>query len=368
VLTYQPYPQISEAFEVLSDKQKRSIYDQLGEEGLKGKGAPPPGSTGGASGGFPGFGASPGGPTFTFTSSGPGGGSFNPSDPNIIFESFFGPGGPGLGGLFGMPSGGSKKSSGAKSYSMYDDDDDTGGGGGSYSGFNGYSGFGGMPEYTKPRTSSSRSRPGASSSGFGFGAPPNSSPKPSQFAKPAEITKPLKLSLADLYTGTRKHLKIGRKLLNGRTEDKVLEIDVLPGWKAGTKVRFPKAGNEVPGGESQDLVFVVEEKPDPTGKWKREGDDLFVRVDLPLVEALCGAPDGSKLTKSLQLLDGRRLQVAVPLGIVKPEQTSIVSGEGMPVRKGGKVERKGDLRVKWNVVFPNQLGAGQKEGLRKMLA
>lgn len=275
-----------------------------------------------------------------------------------------------------MPSGGSKKSSGAKSYSMYDDDDDIGGGGGgSYSGFNGYSGFGGMPEYTKPRSSSSRSRPGASSSssnpfsssGFGFGAPPNPSPKPSQ-AKPAEITKPLKLSLADLYTGTRKHLKIGRKLLNGRTEDKVLEIDVLPGWKAGTKVRFPRAGNEVPGGEAQDLVFVVEEKPDPTGKWKREGDDLFVRVDLPLVEALCGSADGGKLTKSLQLLDGRRLQVAVPPGIVKPEQSSIVSGEGMPVRKGGKVERKGDLRVKWNVVFPNQLGPGQKEGLRKILA
>ena len=274
-----------------------------------------------------------------------------------------------------MPSGGSKKSSGAKSYSMYDDDDGMGGGGGSHSGFNGYSGFGGMPEYTKPRASSSRSRPGASSSssnpfsssGFGDPFPPKPSSKPSQ-TKPSEITKPLKLSLAELYTGTKKHLKIGRKLLNGRTEDKVLEIDVLPGYKAGTKVRFQKAGNEVPGGDAQDLVFVVEEKPDPNGKWQRDGDDLCVRVDLPLVEALCGSADGGKLTKSVQLLDGRRLQVAVPLGIVKPEQTSIVSGEGMPVRKGGKVERKGDLRVKWNVVFPNQLGPGQKEGLRKILA
>ena len=158
---------------------------------------------------------------------------------------------------------------------MYNDDDDMGGGGGSsYSGFNGYSGFGGMPGST-PGASSSRYRPKASStsqnpfvnSGFGTPFPPKPTPKPSQ-TKPAEITKPLKLSLADLYTGTRKHLKIGRKLLNGRTEDKVLEIDVLPGWKAGTKVRFPKAGNEVPGSaEAQDLVFVVEEKPDHTGKW-----------------------------------------------------------------------------------------------------
>lgn len=246
---------------------------------------------------------------------------------------------------------------------MFEDEDDDMGGGGSYSGFNGYSGFGagGMPG------GAGRSSRGGGSNPFGRGAggAPKSAPKPE---KPAEITKPLKLTLAELYAGTTKHLKIGRRLLNGTTEDKVLEIQVLPGWKAGTKVRFPKAGNEAPGGEAQDLVFVVEEKPDPTGKWSRDGNDLVVRVDLPLVEALCGSPDGGKLTKSVELLDGRRLQVPVPLGIVKPEQTTIIGGEGMPVRKEGKVAKKGDLIVKWNVVFPTQLGPGQKEELRKILS
>ncbi|TFY76668.1 hypothetical protein EWM64_g7347, partial [Hericium alpestre] len=39
------FKEMSEAFEVLSDKQKRTIYDQFGEEGLKGAGpgaGPPP--------------------------------------------------------------------------------------------------------------------------------------------------------------------------------------------------------------------------------------------------------------------------------------------------------------------------------------
>lgn len=79
--------QISEAFEVLSDKNKRAIYDQFGEEGLKGGGSVPGAGPGGFN--FPGF---PGG-TFSFTSgpgsnfsSNGGGSGFAPTDPNKIFE------------------------------------------------------------------------------------------------------------------------------------------------------------------------------------------------------------------------------------------------------------------------------------------
>ncbi|KAI0685957.1 hypothetical protein BC835DRAFT_1420733 [Cytidiella melzeri] len=322
------FKEISEAFEVLSDKDKRAVYDQFGEDGLKGRG-PPPGA--GAPGGFSGFsGFPPGGATFSFSSSGPGGfgsSGFSPSDPNKIFESMFGMGG--LGGMGGFSS------------SMFGGQDDDG----MHSQFFGGGMPGGMPN-GRSQTRGGRNRP-------------ETAPTPST---PSEITRPLKVSLEDLYTGTTKRLKVGRKLLNGTTEDKVLEIQVHPGWKSGTKIRFPKAGNEQLAGDAQDLAFVVEEKPHD--RFQRDGNNLITSVRLPLVDALAG--DGGR--KTVETLDGRKLQVPLPSSIVKPNSTTTVSGEGMPIRKEGSVKQKGDLIIKWDVVFPDRLTPSQKEGIRKVLS
>jgi DnaJ family protein B protein 4 len=184
-------------------------------------------------------------------------------------------------------------------------------------------------------------------------------------SQPSEITRPLKISLEELYQGSVKHLKVSRRLLNGTTEEKVLEIQVYPGWKSGTKIRFPRAGNEQQHGEAQDLVFVVEEKPHHV--FSREGNDLVCQLRIPLVEALAGSPGGDRLKKTVEMLDGRKLQVPVPLGVVKPGQKMTVSGEGMPIRKDGSVRKKGDLIVKWNVVFPDRLTPSQQEGIRRVL-
>jgi len=303
------------------------VYDQFGEEGLKGGGGGQ-GAPGGA-GGFPGggFGSFPGGTTtFSFSSGGPGG--FSPTDPNRIFEQFFKMSGGGMPG-FSMFGGG--------------DDDDMGGRGSPFSTFGSFGGMpGGMP-----------------------GSMPGGMPRQRQTSssQPAggtreEIFKPLKVSLEDLYTGTTKNLKVGRKLLSGGAEEKVLKIDILPGWKSGTKVRFAHAGNELPSGESQDLVFVVEEKDHP--RFKRDGNDLVYTQKISLVDALVGVTD----QKVVGALDGRKIRIPIPSGVVKPNLETRIIGEGMPIRKPGG---KGDLVVKWEVEFPDRLTPSQKEGVRKIL-
>ncbi|KAF9103522.1 hypothetical protein BGX27_010543 [Mortierella sp. AM989] len=338
---------ISEAYEVLSDKDKRAVFDQFGEEGLKGGGGGPGGPEG-PSGGFPGggFGGFPGGGghTFSFSTGGPGGGmggGFRPTNAEDIFKQFFSNFGGGGGGAFGgdedMPGFGGMPGMRQSMGGM------PGGMGGMPGGMGG---MGGMP--------------GGMGGGMGGRPRPQQQQQQSAPEKPAPLVRTLAVSLEDLAKGVTKRLKVTRKVRDGsgRTADKILTIDVKPGWKAGTKIRFPNEGDEYPNGTTQDIEFVLEEKPHPV--FTRRGDDLIVDLELTLLEALTG------FSKKVKTLDDRTLPVSASGSrVIQPGQEEKFPGEGMPISK--KPGQKGDLIVRFVVKFPTQLTPAQKEGLKKIL-
>lgn len=130
-----------------------------------------------------------------------------------------------------------------------------------------------------------------------------------------------------------------------------------PGWKEGTKVTFAGKGDELaPGGPAADLVFVVKQQRHP--HFERKGSDLYTTIKVPLVTALTGGH------VSVEMPDGHKVDLSITQPISHGD-VRVVPGEGMPLSK--EPGRKGDLHVKFEVLFPRQLTQQQKQQLRYIL-
>merc|ERR1712110_1033877 len=80
--------------------------------------------------------------------------------------------------------------------------------------------------------------------------------------------------------------KISRRVVAGdgtaKKEEKVLTINVKPGWKSGTKITFQREGDQAPNKIPADIVFIIRDKPHPN--FKREGSDLKYACQISLKE------------------------------------------------------------------------------------
>lgn len=175
------------------------------------------------------------------------------------------------------------------------------------------------------------------------------------------VTHELLVSLEDLYTGCTKKMKITRKIVlpdgTARHEDKVLTITVKPGWKSGTKVTFPKEGDQIPGRIPADIAFTIKEKPHP--KFRREGSDLRYTHRISLRDALCGT------VINVPTLENTTMVPIKPIGVIKPSDTQRIPGRGMPNPKlNGK---RGDLIIDFNIRFPDTLSPTAKELIHNAL-
>ncbi|CDP15561.1 unnamed protein product [Coffea canephora] len=141
-------------------------------------------------------------------------------------------------------------------------------------------------------------------------------------------------------------------------EKKVLEVHVEKGMQNGQKITFPGEADEAPDTATGDIVFVVQQKEHP--KLKRKHDDIFVEHTLSLTEALCG------FQFILTHLDGRQLLIkSKPGEVIKPDQFKAIDDEGMPMYQ--RPFMRGKMYIHFTVEFPDSLSPDQVKALEGIL-
>ncbi|UYV67376.1 DNAJB5 [Cordylochernes scorpioides] len=171
----------------------------------------------------------------------------------------------------------------------------------------------------------------------------------------------LYISLEEFLAGCSKKVKLTKKVLSPdkrstREVVKVVTVDVKPGWPEGTKITFQKEGNQNPGSTPADLVFTVRNKPH--SHFKREQNNLVYYATISLKEALCGA------LVQIPLLGGGTHTLTLS-DVVNPSTSKTIAGHGLPNHQ--EPWRRGDLVVRFNISFMDQLPVETKRSLRMIL-
>ncbi|HZQ65492.1 MAG TPA: molecular chaperone DnaJ [Gaiellaceae bacterium] len=136
-------------------------------------------------------------------------------------------------------------------------------------------------------------------------------------------------------------------------EERKLTVQIPPGIHDGQRIRLGGEGHAgALGGRAGDLYVLVRVRPDP--RFAREGNDLFATVDLTITQASLGA------TVTVPTLEGE-VELAFEPG-TQPGEIRVLRGQGMPVLQG---RGRGDLKLLVNVAVPRRLTDEQRRLLRE---
>ena len=132
-----------------------------------------------------------------------------------------------------------------------------------------------------------------------------------------------------------------------------LTIDIPEGVEHGTRLRITgRGGVGELGAPAGDLYVEVKIAPDP--RFERVGDDLVHRARIGVAQATLGT------TLSVPLIDDDDFEFEVPQG-TQPGTVFRMPRKGMPrLRRRGR----GDLLIEIDVVIPDRLTDAQEEALR----
>ncbi|KAI8620366.1 hypothetical protein BC830DRAFT_1059368 [Chytriomyces sp. MP71] len=141
----------------------------------------------------------------------------------------------------------------------------------------------------------------------------------------------------------------GHKVKRGSHQ---ISVTIERGVPDDHAIVFENEGDEHPDITPGDIHFVVRTQPHPV--FQRDGVNLHMNMAIPLKQALLG------FQFDVKHLDGKPIKIKRD-GVTQPGFTQIVKGQGMPTHM--YPSERGDLFVKYSVTLPETLTAKQKKAI-----
>ena len=137
-------------------------------------------------------------------------------------------------------------------------------------------------------------------------------------------------------------------------KERTYEIDVPAGIEDGQRIRVPGKGHEGETGASAGDLY-VEVSVVQDGRFDRHGEHLVTPAQISVTRAMLGG------TIEIPTLEGMK-EVEVPKG-AQPGQHVVLSGKGLPTLRG---RRRGDQVVVLDVVVPKRLNRKQRHAAEEL--
>ena len=158
--------------------------------------------------------------------------------------------------------------------------------------------------------------------------------------------------------GTGQMVKKKCKHCRGRGQSEThrhIKVKIPKGVSSGTQLRLSgEGGSGYRGGPPGDLYVEVFVKYDKD--FERHGQDLVSHVEITYLQALLGA------TVKVKTLDQKTKEIKIPKGTT-PKDILRLKGEGVPEIRGSK---RGDLLLRIHIVWPKKLQRKEEKLLREI--
>jgi DnaJ-class molecular chaperone len=173
----------------------------------------------------------------------------------------------------------------------------------------------------------------------------------------------LPCSLFEICNGAGKRVKVYRKRYSKHTskyfeDSKLLTIDIKQGIEYGETIKVEKEGDQEKDHEAANIVFTI--RKDTKDNFERIGSDLVYVHRLTLVEALTGC--------FIQIPTAERdANIVIAVNeVIHPKNERRIFGRGVPMLENP--DMRGDLVIKFDIVFPKSLSLANKKLARKFLS